>query len=48
MELVYQITPDGFALIITEEQLLLLEETERQQALRFLHEPWSALLDLLL
>ena len=46
MELVYQITPDGFALIITEEQLLLLEETERQQALRFLHEPWSALLDL--
>lgn len=46
MELVYQITPDGFSLIITEEQLHALEEPERKQALRFSHDPWSALMDL--
>lgn len=46
MELVYQITPDGFSLIITEEQLHALEEPERKQALRFSHDPWSPLMDL--
>lgn len=46
MEMVYQIHPDGFSLIITEEQLSQLEGKEKKQAEAFLQDPWQALLDL--
>ncbi len=46
MEPIYQITPDGFSLIISAEDLEALDTEQRESAMRFIQFPWQALLDL--
>lgn len=46
MEPTYQITPDGFSLIISAEDLEALDPSQQESAKRFIQYPWQALLDL--
>lgn len=46
MEPIYQITPDGFSLIISAEDLEALDTAQNESVLRFIQFPWQALLDL--
>lgn len=46
MEPIYQITPDGFSLIISAEDLEALDNSQKESVIRFIQHPWQALLDL--
>lgn len=46
MEPVYQITPEGFTLRISQAELDQLDSSHKQRALRFLFSPWDAVLEL--